>query len=525
MKFKTPTIIQKNFRLILNTKTASLIIILGPLLLIGIIGLALHDSSIKNIKAGIYAEGADQEFLDDIQAKLHTRSINSEQYSNLHWCQEDVKSEKIQLCIEIPPTQTGDFGEITQDIVLHVDFSKQRTVWNIIGRVQGIVDDETNSYREKTIDNIKIELEELKTDSESTNNQINQVINSLDELEILLNNANKNEETIKSTIFEIESNINQIDNQLNDIGDILEESPIPSSEYASDLRNIQESINRIQSLTNNAHSNLNEYYINSALIQINSAITELTNTKEKLEELDKKIESINNENIDSLMNPIKLTHNSVLDSQSGEVKTNLEFLDYLFPSFLVFFILFDSIIFSASTRIKERKTNAYLRNTISKANGRNFILGDLITSIIVISIQITTIILLASLFLNLSIMDNINAIITITVLSVTIFSLIGITIGSIFSSQESVIITSISTSLLFFIFSSLVTPLETLPRAIAGIVKLTPLALLEGKLRLTTIFNLPLQFATQEIIALIATAIICITITAIFYKKNKTREI
>ena len=345
------------------------------------------------------------------------------------------------------------------------------------------------------------------------------------EIKQYLQESSDNGWTTKNRLQNIKKEITEIESEINSLENVLITYSIPESSYSPELNSIKSSLDYTNEVVDDIEDSVNTYDANNALTEINQALNELEDNKEKIIEIQNKAEKITNEDVDRIMNPIQLTHQSVLNSAEGNVQTNLEFLDYLFPSFLIFFILFDSIIFSASTRIRERKTNAYIRNIVSKTKARHFILGDFITSVMIISLQITGIILLASFFLNLSIMSNLNSIILLTIISVAVFSLIGITIGSIFKSQESVIISSISISLLFFIFSSLVTPLETLPGSIASIVKHTPLALLESKLRLTSIFNLPLEFSSSEISALIITILACLAIISFYYKKNKTKEI
>jgi ABC-type multidrug transport system permease subunit len=518
---KTPTIIKKNFQRTLNMKTSSLILILGPLLLIGIIGFALHDTSIKNIKAGIYSEDADAEFVDTLTQKLIEKSIQPNYYQSIQACKEEVKNENLQLCIEIAPPSTNNFEQKNQNIILHVDFSKQRTVWNIIGQVQAIVDHETNAHRSTMINSIKTETQSIKQKTEENQATIDNALNKLYQIQSYLNQAeqinNENENELQTIIDTLE----ELEEDLEDSRSLIILAGLSTDNIDDSLKSLRQTIATLNSFLESSNSNP----IIEAQTQVRGAITQLNQAKEDIKKINEKVDRINDEDFNKLINPINLQYESVLSGQSNQVSKNLEFLDFLFPSFLIFFILFNSIIFSASTRLKERKSPAYIRNIVSGVKQRIFIFGDYITSVILISIQTFGILFLASFFLNLSISETISPLILVTILSVAVFSLIGLTIGSIFNNQETVIITSISVSLLLFIFSSLVTPIETLPSAIAAIIKMTPLTIFETKLRLITIFNFPLSFSFEEITGLSIFTIASLTLIGLFSRKNKRKLI
>ncbi len=290
--------------------------------------------------------------------------------------------------------------------------------------------------------------------------------------------------------------------------------------YASTLTT---TINNLNS-SNEKLNNIEENQASSS--EISNIENNIQNTKSSVTILKQEINKLKEVDADRLTDPIILSYYSASDDQSeGSVNKRLESLDYLFPSFLIFFLLFDSLIFSTLVTIKERTSNSYIRNVTSKNNGLTFIIGNILTALFLITIQTVIILLVASFFLNLDILSNVYSLIPIILISILIFSLIGAILGYLFNSYETAIISAISISLLFFIFSSIISPVETLPGILSEVIKLSPLTLLETKLRIILVFDSFFGFDLVEALALGLVFLVSSVLIGVFYKKNKEKEI
>jgi ABC-type uncharacterized transport system permease subunit len=111
------------------------------------------------------------------------------------------------------------------------------------------------------------------------------------------------------------------------------------------------------------------------------------------------------------------------------------------------------------------------------------------------------------------------------ILSISSFVIIGVLLGFIFNSQESSLIGAVSISLLFFMFSSLISPLQTLPKAISKIVSLTPYSIFEAESRSLFIFESQISFSIIQLISLLSFFILCFILIAIFYRNSREKEI
>src|SRR3989338_3871706 len=124
------TLIQKNFRLLLRARMSSLIVILGPLLVIFLIGVAFDNSNLFKVNIGAYAEDYNplvQSFLDNLE-KNHftvTKFVSEED------CIEAIKTGVAHLCISF-----SEYFELSQGaqnhITFYADFSRVNLVYNVL---------------------------------------------------------------------------------------------------------------------------------------------------------------------------------------------------------------------------------------------------------------------------------------------------------------------------------------------------------------------------------------------------------
>ncbi|HKL24155.1 MAG TPA: ABC transporter permease [Candidatus Nanoarchaeia archaeon] len=531
---KTAAILKKNFNVLFNAKLSSLIFILGPIILILIIGAALGDTSIKNVTAGVYYD-EETNFTENFVDKMEARSFDIEKITNLENCKNLVKKGEIDVCMHIRRGNLDSFGgfntKYTQNIGLYVDFSKQRTVWSIIGSIKGAAKQESDKAREEMVSNLKISVENVLSDLDGQKNRVDSAIDSIESIEENFEEISDNQEDSKTEMENIiDSTIKEI-SDLRDSLELLENSGLLTNEYTEEITYALSSLNTIESNMESLSNIVYDDFGSEEELEdiendyLDPAKEELVDVKMSIEEIEINLENIKSSDLERIANPIQVSYSSVIGSEEGSIKSELGFLDYLFPNFLMFFILFSSMIYSAINVMRERKSNSYIRNISSNTKGINFVFSQLVSSIFIVFIQILIIIFIADFFVNLSLFSNLTNFIPFLLLSIFVFSLIGTFLGYLFNSQESSIIGAISISLIFFMFSSIIAPVETLPGIVSNIVYFSPFALLETKLRILLIFNSSLNFSLYESIALSSLVAFVIFLIGIFYNKNKRKEI
>ncbi|MFC1768916.1 ABC transporter permease [Nanoarchaeota archaeon] len=116
-------IIVKNIKLIYRARVSSLIILLGPLIIVGIIGAAFNTQGLHSITVAYYQK-ENSTVINDILGNLKSRDYNVESYDTLEGCIDSVKTSNSHICIQFPdkidPSVTTKGNEIT----FYIDYSR-----------------------------------------------------------------------------------------------------------------------------------------------------------------------------------------------------------------------------------------------------------------------------------------------------------------------------------------------------------------------------------------------------------------
>jgi ABC-type multidrug transport system permease subunit len=515
------TIFSKNCKLMLNSKLSSLILILGPLIIIMIIGLPLQDPSLKNINAGIVSSG--DEFSIQFISKLKERGYNTLEEPSIESCKNNVINGKNHVCISIRKSEMTNIieGKLSNnyDIKLHVDFSKQRIVWGIIGSISGLIDLESSRLAEETSSTFNSKIDATLTFIDENENNLIMIDMRLDQIRENINNIIDETEKINSKKDLINTRIIHIKEDLQDIKNlgIIDNTLLTQAEY--NLNQLETELNSLQD------TNLIENSLRDAKDQVSNLRNKISDIENSIEKLSEELEGVKKYDLSRLSNPVRLTYESASGSIEGESNKKLEFIDYFFPTFLIIFIIFSSIILSTTLTVKERSSKAYIRNMTSKIPRISNYIGNFITYLVLIGLQITVIILVSLFLLNISLSIITISTISEILIAIVLFISIGIAIGQLFNSQESALGAAITIALIFTLFSSIIIPTEILPQTVSKIINLTPSVILETSLRQSSVFNLPFTPSILEIISLIIVFLISISLTYIGYHKSKEKQI
>src|SRR3989344_6255834 len=91
-------IIKKNLKLLVRSKTSAFIVLVGPLLLMLLMGLAFNSSSALDIKVGTYSESY-SELSTGIKTQLQDDSFKVVEMSSEQNCLDAVKRGDVHICV------------------------------------------------------------------------------------------------------------------------------------------------------------------------------------------------------------------------------------------------------------------------------------------------------------------------------------------------------------------------------------------------------------------------------------------
>lgn len=136
MKLKKSTfanlasLVKKNIKMLVRAKSSALIVILGPLLIILLAGLAFDNSNLYSVKIGAFSEKYNDVSNSFIE-KLSQKQFKVVRYPDAEACTKGIELGEVHTCIVFSP----DFEIASNDankITFFVDYSKINLVWTVL---------------------------------------------------------------------------------------------------------------------------------------------------------------------------------------------------------------------------------------------------------------------------------------------------------------------------------------------------------------------------------------------------------
>jgi hypothetical protein len=523
-------ILKRNLNIILNAKISFLIIFLGPVFLMLVAGAILQDTSLKSLDIGVYTSNpedlTEDEFLLGFQKNLIDGGSTIFAEDTLLQCTEKVLRMEYHACVEIAkneeyvPIQNSNLASLdmpSYTFNTHVDYSQTASAWKIISEIQIAAE---TKYSEMTQERIKVIIGKVDGIISQLEDQRNSIILVRDEMRNIrtdLQNIRSRLGDTQNKLNLINQEVNNIKNRLNQIDSAYPEGIVITNQIRNSLSSIENNLNLIEE---DLDLNLQDIQLTSERVDLEGSLTQ---AESDIGLIISDWNQLKQTQLSQISNPVVYKSQSLSGSKAYNVEI-LGFIDYLFPTFLMFFMIFVCLIFPTNLIIRERVSNSQIRNMTSKTSGLKFGVNNFISCVLVIITQVIILLLISNFFLNANIFFRTVSILILVVISVCILSLFGIILGYTFNKFEGAIIASVSASILMLILLPGITPTNLLPTAISPFIKNFLPVILENKLRTLIIFGAPLSFSFVEILSMLLTTAFFILAIILLYNKSK-REI
>lgn len=533
-------IIKKNIKVLLRSKSSALIVILGPLLVIFLVGVAFNNTETYSVRIGTYAAS-----YSDLSNQINDNMVESgfkvTKYDSEADCIDAIKQTKIHTCMVYSDNlQSGIDG--SNEVVFHIDYSKINLVWMILDTVSSqieskateiskdlsgvllskieftrsqikadkatllLITNEQNNIK-TNIDSMQSNLAGLnlnmvkgKGDVEFVANQtltiavlgkymvehakkmITGVRGGLDSLNTSASNENKTK-AIKQVVDEAEYKINNINGKIaNKSANIT----VQMTELANSMSEAKSKLEAAGATRTTAYEQ-----IKAISSSVDSAVTNLASIQASFDKIEDTLSNLQVTEAEDIASPIKTT--------VKPVTTEGTHLNYMFPSLIVMVIMFISILLSSTFVIMEKKSKAYFRNFITPTGDFIFVLATYLTTLILMTLQLAVILIVAHFAFDADVISTLYISIPVLLLIVTLFTFIGMFIGYLFKSEETATLAAISTGSVFLFMSSVILPIESMPEYIAQIAVYNPFVMAELLVRKIIIFSAPVETLVTEI--------------------------
>jgi len=559
---KSFSIIKKNFKLLIRSKASAFIILIGPLLVILLVGLVFSGKTSYELSIGYFAPEKNNltaSFVDALsQSKYYVHAYPSEES-----CVKKIEQGVIHTCIIF----SKDFqlsNQQGEELRFLVDYSRMNLVYKVIDSVSGLLETESKelsySLTQLLLSKINLTLKEIGQDLvlvDAMNPQLNLIVADLqkartntDSMKLEMRNISAEELKLKTS--EINTSFADIRMQglelinksreliewlsdyitANETADVKEEFDELTKEIIEvynatpeQLAELEESTTKISihlleiESDMNQNRNLNkdtQERIDSAKNALAAVQSSLLGLQNALSRTKQNLESISITNAETIVSPVNVRIEPIAIESSQ--------MTFAFPFLLVLVIMFVALLLSSTLVMFEKNSKAFFRVLVTPTKPSLFVITTFITSSIIIILQTAIILWLATHFLNIPLFKNTLPILLIIFAISTFFILLGMLLGYLFSTQEGAVMASIVLGSLFLFLSNLVVPLESIAPALSNIIRFNPYVLASELLRKALLFKVELQGESLIIILSLLGASLAIFLLIIIFVSLKNRK-
>ncbi len=495
------TLVKKNFKLIMRSKSSAIMIILGPLLLIVLMGAAFNTASIYGIRVGTYSESYSP-LAEAIIHELNQQSYTTQKVDSEQACIDGVRNSIFHVCAIFPKEIKVSEGG---NIQFYVDNTKTNLVYLITETISAEIGKKSND--------LSFQLTKGVVD---TLNSIESEIKDREELVAELTAKNQENEVIINTISQEAVDMN-LGYKISDIPLGVLKAQLNGTSSAS-FNVVEKKIEEILDETSKADSKKKKISEKALTLSQNTESEKITiqQIQATFDGIKKDISSVKETGVSNIVNPIS--------SDIKPITAEKTHLNFIFPTLLVMIIMFVSMLLTSTLEIRESMAKVYFKNFITPTSVSLFTLSNYLTNLLIISLQ-TTILLGAAAYLFFSnIVASLSVLLLALFVIISIFLFLGITLGSIFKTEETNTITVISIGFIMVFFSSAILPIEILPSIIKGIASFNPFYISETILNKIILFQSPFSAIKKEFILLSSYFVGAVTLTWIVKKITGRRQ-
>ena len=511
---------KKNLQLLLRSKGSALIIIFAPLFLILILALTYNTQGNYSINIGVYSVDQSNDS-NVIIAKLQEQNYTIIRYnSSIESCIDDLKAGYVHTCLDLPGSLKLE-GNAPKEIMFYVDPSRTELIYaiedslktSINFKSQEITKDAAASILgrlstiKSSIEQRKTELNAIKDKNSAATTNTAETKTTLQGLDLTAPTSTYNKsiiETTKSQLNVTTTLLEQAVAQLNTSNTSVTDKLILQSYLENITASLAVLSKSIDSTTNESITLLVASIegdlrgatakLTAAQAQVSTSSTSLDTTTTNLQESITSLESLS-KNLDEVINTIQGQKTTDPNTITSPITTTIQtvssestYLNYLFPTILILIVMFGSLLLGTTLVMIEKNSPAFLRNYFVPLPKIIFVLATYLTNLILVTIQITIILLISLIFLSDAI-GSFPAVALVLFLVSSIFTFLGMIVGYLFASEETATLGSISLGTLFLTISGVILPIEATSKVVQDLIFYNPFVIAERIIRQLFIFN------------------------------------
>lgn len=548
---KVINIMMKNYRVLFRSKASAAVVVLGPLLIILLVGLAFNNSQSFTVNVGTFNpdnSALTSEFINNL-AEDEYRMFN---YTSQEECVQKIREGIIHVCVSFPKDFTIENNKVN-NVSIFVDNSRQNLVYQVIENIKSTVQESSSEVSVELTGDLITAIQNAQTRTSTNLNKIIVLKTSADEVATDSGSIKSSSNTIDLetgaiSLSGIISSLEALQEDLEEIGsqaaaaEDVKDSYSPGGNFTSDMNGIIEdledlenesieNVNDVIATVNTASSNIASLEekitiaktaktnINAKADSITTKTTaiksDLDSVKAELELIQQSINSLTVTDAENIVNPVELSVQNVSADNTS--------LKFLFPFLLILVIMFVSILLSSTLIVLEKSGRAFFRNFTTSTKDEVFIFSTFMTAFCLVLAQVIVLMAAGSFVLKNPIFGTFWVTLLIIILSTALFVMIGMAIGYSFNTQQATNMVSISLGSVFLLLSNLILPIETISPALQALTKLNPYVIASEILRKSLLFEAGFVAVQKEIAMLFLYSVMIFILILMTHKISKIR--
>lgn len=569
-------LVKKNIKMLVRAKSSALIIVLGPLLIILLAGLAFDNSDLYSVKIGAFSESYNDVSNSFIE-KLSQKQFKVVRYPDTATCTKGIELGEVHTCIVFSP----DFeiaSNNSNKITFFVDYSKINLVWTILNVMTARLSEKSMElsknlttilvnaleFSSKEISGKKSSLVQLTTSNDEMGRRVTDVSVRLEEVNLgfdmnevgvndLESSKNKVKHWVDNSLSIGKQSLQKAKSYIDTAGESLPSSSLSDAAKQNLLASLQESVADIADLEDKLKTTENLVSTENAEFEeaVDKIVGKLTQTKAQLDsavqerdsmldeiamirdQLDASLKNLLNvqktfNNIENVIRAVEVKDPEALAqpivTEIKPITSGKTYLNYVSPTLIVLVLLFTALLLAPTMIMLEKTSSAYFRNYMMPVKDIIFILATFFSCYFLMFVQLIIILAIAAIFFSSQIFTGFHYTILVLIVLITAFTFLGMIIGYLFNSEETAALAGISAGSVLLFLSDVIIPIESMPPPLLSIAEYNPFLIGSDLLRSTMIYNASFVDISAKFFTLVVYCILFGALAlAIFYSsKQKT---
>ncbi len=540
-------LIKKNILVLLRAKSSAAIIVLGPLLVILLAGLAFDNTNTYAVKVGTFSSqynSLSTSFVD----RLSQSQFSVKKYASQDTCVQAIKSGDIHTCVVFSPDFTLA-KNLSNEIQFFVDYSRLNLVWTVLDVMSKSVRSRSQELStnltavllralEATATELKargqhmISLTTLNEESHRLATLVQTDLGSLDVDSRLdqdtLNNMSHSKGLVNYWFGALsvlaDKSLDQADKGIRAAQDLLGKdlntSTLKKERTSIDLLRLD-----LANASGMAKNQVNDFNLVSDALtlqieQTKSQLARLTDSKTvNKDRIDTLVQNLDHALIQVVFVQKSMNHVQeiidaieVIDPASivAPIQTSIKpvvaersYLNYVFPVLIVLVIMFTALLVSQILVLMDKNSPAGFRNYLSPAPPLMFAGAIFLTSVLLVVFQSIIILTIAGLFFTAQVLGSLGATSIVLLTVILLFSLAGMLIGELFNTEETATLAAVMIGSALLFVSDVIIPIESMPSWLQTVSGQNPFVLGSTVLRKTMLFHESLGEVSLQLSALL----------------------